>query len=56
MEQIAIIDYSISQIFLYNLPEDVEDIDEYIEELGHKPSECNYLTAKHIIINNELDE
>lgn len=56
MEQIAIIDYSISQIFLYNLPEDVENIEEYIEELGHKPSECNYLTAEYIIINNELDE
>lgn len=52
MEQIAVIDYSIGQIFIYNLPGDIE---EYIEKLGHKPSECNYLISEYIIVNDETN-
>lgn len=55
MEQIAVIDYSIGQIFIYNLPGDIEDIEEYIEKLGHKPSECNYLISEYIIVNDETN-
>lgn len=54
METLAIMDYSIASINLYDIDEDADIDEDYIRELGYNPDECSWMFNESIqIYNNE---
>ena len=50
MEELVIMDYDTSAIYIYKVEEGTCINDEYIMDLGYDPDECYWMFGKHIRI------
>lgn len=58
MEQIAILDYSTNNVYIYDITEELEgyDTETLLKELGHNLDNCSVMFGNNIkIIKNETD-
>jgi len=50
MERLAIMDYSNSEIHIYNVDKNTNVDDEYIEDLGYDTGECLWMFGEDITV------
>lgn len=51
MRKLGIFDYSSGTLHVLKIPDDVEDIDEYIENKGFKAENVYWMLLKHVLFN-----
>lgn len=52
-ESIAVLDYSVSEVHIYEVPNEDIDIEEFLKNRGHKMSECSYMISENLKIRVE---
>lgn len=50
MEELIVLDYSLSEAYFYRVDPDTDIDEEYIIKLGHNPDECNWMFGENIYL------
>lgn len=56
MEQVAVMNYCVGEVWIYDLPRlqmTSEEIVDWLDSMGHKESEIEWMVSQHIEINDE---
>lgn len=56
MEQVVVMNYCVGEVWIYNLPKlqmTSVEIEDWLDSMGHRESEIEWMVAPHIEINDE---
>ena len=56
MEEIILLDYATGLVWVYKLPNlemTSEEIEDWLDSMGHHLSDCEWMVSQHIYINDE---
>lgn len=56
MEQVVVMNYCAGEVWIYDLPKlqmTSEEIEDWLDSMGHKESETEWMVAPYIEINDE---